>query len=114
MVPIAGPIANRAAAGFTPQQYDDRMATAPAISALESAANAPASIYKAMFEDGRIKPAIKDSLTLVSMITGVPVNVLGKPLGYMADVSQGKVIPTSTADAARGLVSGVASPDSKR
>lgn len=114
MVPIIGPIANRAAAGFTPQQYDDRMATAPAISAIESAANSPSSVYKAIVDDGRAKPAIKDTLSLLTMLTGVPLTPLGKPLGYMADVGQGKVEPTSVVDAVRGAVTGYASADSKR
>ena len=39
---------------------------------------------------------------------------LGKPLGYGADVMQGRVQPTGPVDAVCGTVSGVASPDSKR
>lgn len=114
MVPVLGPIATRAVAGFTPQQYDDRMATAPAISAIESAANTPSSVYKAMLENGRVSRAVKDALYLITLITGVPVSALGRPLGYMADVAEGKTDPTGPADAVRGVVTGVSSPDSKR
>lgn len=114
MVPVLGPIATRAVAGFTPQQYDDRMATAPAISAIESAANTPSSVYKAMFENGRVSRAVKDALYLITLITGVPVSALGRPLGYMADVAEGKTDPTGPVDAVRGVVTGVSSPDSKR
>lgn len=114
MVPVVGALATRASAGFTPQQYDDRMATAPAISALESAVNTPSSVYKAMFEDGRVSRAVKDSLTLITMITGVPVTAAGRPLGYMADIAEGRTEPTGPIDAARGLVTGSSSPDSRR
>jgi len=114
MIPIAGPLANRAAAGFTPQRYDDRMSTAPAISVIESAVNAPSSMYEALVEGGRAKPAIRDALSAITMVTGIPVSPLAKPLGYATDVAQGNVEPTSGGDLARGLVTGVASPESKR
>ena len=58
--------------------------------------------------------AVRDTLTLVSLMTGIPVSALGKALGYAADVEQGKVVPTGAVDAVRGVVSGVASPESKR
>jgi len=114
MVPIAGPITTRIVAGFTPQQYDDRLASAPAIGAIESAGRAPHSIYKAIADDGSASRAIKDSLTLIAMLTGVPVTAANKPLGYLAGVGQGDIEPTSTLDAVRGTISGAASPDSKR
>ncbi len=90
------------------------MSTAPAVSMIESAASAPHSIYKAIADDGSAKRAIRDTLTLVSIATGIPVAALGKPLGYGADVVQGRAQPTGPVDAVRGAVSGVASPDSKR
>lgn len=99
---------------FNRKPYDDRMSTAPAVSMIESAASAPHSVYKAIAEDGSAKRAIRDTLTMISIVTGMPVTVLGKPLGYAADVAQGKVEPTGPIDAARGVVSGVASPESKR
>jgi hypothetical protein len=99
---------------FNSKPYDDRMSTAPAVSMLENAAQAPHSIYKAIAEDGKASRAIRDTLTLVSLATGIPVAALGKPLGYTADVLQGRVEPTSPVDAVRGALSGAASPDSKR
>lgn len=114
MVPIAGQSAVLIANSFNRKPYDDRMSTAPAVSMIESAASAPHSVYKAIAEDGSQKRAIRDTLTLVSITTGIPVAALGKPLGYAADISQGKVEPTGPLDAVRGAVSGAASPDSKR
>lgn len=114
MVPVVGQASMVAINTFNRKPYDDRISSAPAVSMIESAAQAPHSVYKAILEDGKASRAIRDTLTLVSMVTGVPVAVLGKPLGYVADVSEGRASPTSAADAVRGAVSGVASPDSKR
>jgi hypothetical protein len=46
------------------------------------------------------------------LATGVPVAVLGRPLGYAVDVNRGKVNPTSNADYVRGLITGKASEES--
>lgn len=114
MVPVVGQSAMLIANSFNRKPYDDRMSTAPAVSMIESAASAPHSIYKAIAEDGSGKRAIRDTLTLVSIATGIPVAALGKPLGYLSDIGQNKVEPTGGVDLARGLVSGAASSDSKR
>ena len=106
MVPVVGQAATVVANSFNGKPYDDRMSTAPAISMIESAAQAPHSIYKAIAEDGRVSKAVRDTLTLVSLMTGIPVAALGKPLGYAADVEQGKVEPTGPVDAVRGAVVG--------
>lgn len=114
MVPVVGQMGVVLANSFNHKPYDDRMSTAPAVSMIENAAHAPVSVYKALAEDGKASKAIRDTLTLVTISTGLPVAALGKPLGYAADVAQGRVSPTGPLDAARGAVSGVASPDSKR
>lgn len=113
MVPVVGQVSTVAVNSFNGKPYDDRMSTAPAVSMVESAARAPHSVYQAVVEDGSLKRAVRDTLTLISMLTGVPVAVLGKPIGYVADVAEGRVDPTGPLDAARGAVSGVASPGSK-
>jgi hypothetical protein len=99
---------------FNGKPYDDRMSTAPAVSMIESAAQAPHSVYKALADGGKASKAIRDTLTLVSLMTGVPVAALGKPLGYAADIEQGKVTPSGPADAVRGAISGAASPGTKQ
>lgn len=91
---------------FNDNFYDDRLSTSPSIGAIENAAGAPLSAYKAVFEDGSAKKAIRDSLGLLSLITGVPFSALSKPIGYTADYMQGKVEPVNPVDAVRGFVSG--------
>ena len=115
MVPVAGPIANAVVNTTNSKPYDDRISTSPAISMIESAVKAPSDVYKVV-TDKDVKPSsvIRDVATLISMLTGVPANAFAKPLGYVADVQAGKVTPTSPVDAARGVVTGSASPESKR
>jgi hypothetical protein len=113
-VPVVGQVSVVAANTFNRKPYDDRMSTAPAVSMIESAASAPNSIYKAIVDDGSAKRAIRDTLTLVSITTGIPVSAIGKPLGYAADVVQGNVEPAGPLDAVRGAISGAASPGTRQ
>ena len=41
--------------------------------------------------------------TLIALTVGIPLAPVTKPLGYVADVEQGKVSPTGPVDAVRGL-----------
>ena len=105
-VPIAGPAANYAVNIWNKKWYDDKITTSPGISVIESAGRAPYSVYKAIVDDGNEKKAVKDTLTLIGMATGLPAGALSRPLGYLADVHQGKARPEGPLDVARGLVSG--------
>lgn len=113
MVPAVGPVINAAVNAFNKNPNDDRVGSAAAISKIEAAAHAPASVYKAIVGDGNQQKAVRDVSALITLATGVPVDALAKPLGYAAAVHQNKVRPTSAADAVRGAVTGVASPQSK-
>jgi hypothetical protein len=114
MVPVAGQGINSAVNAWNKKPYDDRIASSPAISMLESAAKSGPSLYAATFEGGSQQKAVRDVATLISMTVGIPANIAARPIGYMAGVGQSKIVPTSEADMARGLVTGIASPDSKR
>ncbi|WP_298011710.1 hypothetical protein, partial [uncultured Aquabacterium sp.] len=70
-------------------------------------------VYNAVLEDGSAKRALRDTLTLTSMLTGIPVSALSRPLGYAAEVAEGKLDPAGPMDAVRGAVTGVASPESR-
>jgi len=114
MVPVFGQAAVSAVNSFNSKPYDDRLASSPAISMLESAVKAPQSVYKAVVEDGKPSKAIRDVGTAVAMFMGLPVTPLTRPTGYLADVSAGVVEPTSAADAVRGAITGTPSPESKQ
>ncbi|HSV48366.1 MAG TPA: hypothetical protein VLJ58_21435 [Ramlibacter sp.] len=114
MVPGVGQTANATINTFNSKPYDDRISTAPAVSMIESAVSAPHSVYKAVAEDGNARKAVRDLATLISMTTGLPANAIARPVGYLAGVGQDKIEPTGPVDAARGVVTGTASPESKR
>lgn len=114
MIPGVGQAINAGVNTWNKKPYDDRISTSPAIGMIESAVAAPHSVYQAAAGEGSSKKAIRDVATLISLTVGLPATALARPLGYAADVAENRVAPTSAADAARGAVSGVASPESKR
>lgn len=113
MVPFVGQAINAGIARANNNPADDRISLSPAVSMIEGAVGSPVSVYQAMFEDGSWRKAVRDVATLLGMATGLPTYAAARPLGYAAGVAQGKVQPTSPADAARGLATGAVSPDSR-
>jgi hypothetical protein len=57
---------------------------------------------------------VRDVLTLITLLTGVPVSALGRPAGYLVDVERGEIEPESGYDMIRGMITGTATPESKR
>ena len=106
MIPGVGPAVMAGANAFNNKWYDDRISTSPAVSMIESSVRAPHSIYKAIADNGSHKQAIRDTLTAVGMLTGLPVAPVGRPLGYLADIEQGKAQPDGAGDVVRGLITG--------
>lgn len=106
MIPIVGPSIMAGVNAWNSKPYDDRISTSASISALESTVRAPNTLYKAIAEDGSWKKAIRDTLTALGMITGLPLGQMGKPLGYAADIAQGRVESGSAMDVTRGVISG--------
>ncbi len=90
--------------------YDDRMTTSPAVSSLEAATvgSVRTAINLIDPEKELTGKNIKDSLTLLSLITGIPFSAAGKPIGYAYDVERGKIEPESEYDYFRSLLTGKA------
>lgn len=99
MVPVAGQAGNAAIGQITPEAFDDRIGASPAYSAVESTIRAPRSIYRAATGEGNPRAAVRDGLTAVGVLTGLPVGPLVRPIGHMAD--------EDAEVSARGLVTGV-------
>lgn len=114
MVPVAGQVINALANTANGKPYDDKISTSPAISMLESSVSAPRSVYKAVTGQGGEGKAVRDVSTLVSIATGIPALGLAKPLIYGTDVASGRTRPLGPADAARGVITGTSSPESKQ
>lgn len=114
MVPVVGQGVSALINAANSKPYDDRLATSPAVSMLESAARAPFSVYKALAEDGSGQKAVRDVATLISMTVGLPANLAARSVGYLTGVAEGRIDPVGPVDAVRGTITGAASPESKR
>jgi hypothetical protein len=95
--------------------HGDHIEVAPTIAALESATVGTAEAIARLTSKNKKVTGhnVRDVMTLMSLLTGVPTAPVAKPIGYMMDVNQKKIRPTSTYDYVRGAVSGVGSPASK-
>lgn len=114
MVPWLGQAVVAASNSFNDKPYDDRISISPAVSTLEAVGKVGPDTYKALFEEGRPSRAVRDIGQLIGLFTGLPTGALARPVGYAADVATGHTKPTSPADAARGIITGTSSPESKR
>ena len=113
-VPIVGQVSQGVVSRFNDNPADDKFSLSPAVSLIESAAGSPASVYKAIVEDGPKQKAVRDVAALVTMATGIPVYAAARPIGYAAGVADDRIEPTGPVDLTRGLVTGTASPESKQ
>lgn len=115
MVPGVGQAAN-AAIGLatTKAQYDDRVSVSPSVSLFESFIRVPFQAYKSVFEGEDFdRRDVRDTMTLLGVLTKLPIGALGRPVGYGVGVAQGDIQPTGPLDVARGLVTGAPSPESR-
>ena len=101
---------------FNNKPYDDRMTTSPSVSTLEAATiGVGKTVINVASDDKEVTGKnVRDVLTLISLVTGIPVTVLGRPIGYAIDVEAGKTKPTGPVDVTRGLITGKASEESKK
>jgi hypothetical protein len=113
-IPIAGPLANVALGGFTEARFDDRLSVSPVLSVVEGGLLAPASVYDSVVNGDKFNRAdVRNVLTLLGLVSGLPLVPLAKPLGYAADVANEDVEPTGPVDVVRGAITGAPSPGSK-
>jgi hypothetical protein len=113
-VPVVGQAANAALGAFTKLPYDDRISMSPAVSVIESGLGTPAEVYQSLVDGESFNRAdTRDALNLLGVLTGTPVGALAKPVGYGVGVVQGDIEPTGPLDAARGVVTGAPSPESR-
>jgi hypothetical protein len=101
---------------FDDKPYNDRMTTSPSVASLEAATVGVGKAAIAVVDEEKDATGrnVRDVLTLLSLATGIPFSVLGRPAGYLIDVQRGEVEPTSTYDMIRGTITGTATPESKR
>ena len=113
-IPFVGQAAQLVVNRFNDNPADDKFSLSPAVSLIESTVSAPSSVYKAIVEDGNKQKAVRDVAAAATMITGLPIYGVARPIGYLAGIAGGSIEPTGPVDLARGLVTGTASPESKQ
>ena len=116
MVPFGSAAYTALTTAFNDKPYDDRITSSPSISSIEaSTIGVGKAIINIADDDKELTGKnVRDVLTLVSNVTGIPVAVLGRPISYQVDVARGKVEPTNPLDYMRGLMTGVPSAESKK
>lgn len=113
-IPIVGQAGQLVINRFNDNPADDKFSLSPAVSLIESTVSAPSSVYKAIVEDGNKQRAVRDVAAAATMITGLPIYGVARPIGYLAGIAGGNIEPTGPVDLARGIVTGTASPESKQ
>lgn len=116
-VPYAGPVLVGAIGGAT--QTDDPFAgkvlASPVAGAVERALRTTRYVSKAIEGEDEVKPGqiIKSTAAALTLMTGLPFYAPARGFAYAADVEAGEIDPTSRADYIRGILTGIASPESK-
>jgi hypothetical protein len=112
-IPFLGQGINAGINRFNSNPTDDRIAASPAVSLIESSVAAPYSVYKAILDDGSAATAVRDVSTLMSVLTGLPIRGVARPVIYGVGVMEGRIEPEGPTDMIRGLLTGTASPESR-
>jgi hypothetical protein len=107
MLPGVGPVVSAMYGRFTHSPADDDIRLSPAIAQIEGAVHAPGDVYKAIAGDKLTSGEIRDVMSAVGMLSGIPTGLASKALQYGVDVSQGRIAkPDNVGDAVRGVLSG--------
>lgn len=111
LVPFVGSIAIAVGNSWNDKPWDDRISTSPAIASVESTIRATPEAYRLITEGtGSRRRAVMDAMTAIGMLTGLPTQPLGKPLGYLAAVGADEDSADSATEIARGLLTGRSAP----
>lgn len=129
MAPIAGQFINTAGASLAKDQkggavsdvarfiwgtdpYVGRIMTAPAYGLIEGSGKAIQQTVEILNdEDVNARSYTRNMLDLLSVVTGLPLGFLKKPLGYMAGVEAGDIQPANAGEFIQGVLSGKAKKD---
>jgi hypothetical protein len=93
----------------------ESMAVSPVIETIGSGAAGTADAIHRLMTDEELKGKnIKDSMTLMSLITGIPLTPIGRAAGYETDVERGEIEPKNAVDYVRGLLTGSTGESTRR
>lgn len=108
---FVGPGINALINSLDDKPYNDRLSVSPVVSTAEALIRTVPNTVNLFEGDADASRTVKDYSTVISLATGLPT--LQRQTGYVADVLEGDVEPTSTMDAVRGFISGRASEESR-
>lgn len=108
---FVGPGINALINSLDDKPYNDRLSVSPVVSTAEALIRTVPNTVNLFEGDADASRTVKDYSTVISLATGLPT--LQRQTGYVADVLEGDVEPTSTTDAVRGFISGRASEESR-
>lgn len=104
--PIAGSVARRVKDELTDNRFKTDVISSPAIEMLNSSL-AALGAPKDVIDNGELsKKNITDSLTLIGILSDLPIKPISKPINYLKDVQSGDANPTGPIDFTRGLITG--------
>jgi len=100
---------------FNDLPYDDRITTSPSMSTLEAAGvGTVRTLINAVDPDKEVTGKnVRDVLTLLTLATGIPFTLLGRPISVQYDINRGVIDPENTPDYIRALITGKASRKSR-
>ena len=115
MVPFSQQIASVTVNAWDDSRYNDRMSAGPAIESLVRAGGSFGNLIDVLFRDGKLKPSTpRDFMSLITLVSGTPLEAAGRPVGYLTRVGMGRAEPETAMDWIRGLISGQVTPSSGR
>lgn len=107
MVPGLGHLAVLGSNMLDSEVYNDRLSISPALSAAESAVRGGAAVVSGeLFDEELKKREVRDVLTLLGLVTGLPIAPIARAGGYAADVANGRKEPEGPTDVVIGITTG--------
>lgn len=87
--------------------YAGRLFSSPALDLLSSSAQGVSDLANIMAgEDVNARRATRNIMDLMTIVTGVPLGAVKRPMGYLAGVAAGDYDASDPTDVAKGLVTG--------
>ena len=95
--------------------YDDRITTSPSVSTLEAAGIGTVRLAVNFLDPDKeiTGKNVKDFLTAITLVTGIPFTSIGRPISVQFDINRGVIDPENTPDHIRALITGKASRKSR-
>ena len=95
--------------------YDDRITTSPSVSTLEAGTIGTVRLAVNFLDPDKEVTGknVKDLLTAITLVTGIPFTSIGRPITVQFDINRGVIDPENTPDYIRALITGKASRKSR-